>query len=309
MALRPISRIDGYSFPEEAWDVRGWTVRTEAGEEKVGRVDDMLLDRDGELRYLDVDLGLMKKHVLVPLDRAHADREAKTIWIEGLGKDRLEAAPEYALEPEALDESYERRLGAYYGEVPESVERTGTREAATGADSARGDTALDLRRMGHLEADYRIAGDDPRGWKVVTGEGHHVGKVSELLVAPGEMKARFLDVAVDEKELDLEPVDRHVLLPTERVRLDRASKKVVVSGLFAHDLADYPQYNGLPVAWNHAVRIRDFFDRGGVDGESPPDVPGGPPRPYGEAERSRRSALRHFYGPRRPSSGRHTREE
>jgi hypothetical protein len=116
MPLRPISRMDDYRFPTEAWDVRGWTVRAEVGDEKVGKVEDMLLDSDGRLRYLEVDLGLMKKHVLVPLEFAHADRDDEAVWIDGMSKEQLERVPEYAVEPESLDEGYERRLTAFYGD-------------------------------------------------------------------------------------------------------------------------------------------------------------------------------------------------
>jgi ribosomal 30S subunit maturation factor RimM len=293
MALRPISRIDDYAFPADAWDVRGWTVRTEVGDDKVGKVDDMLLDGSGSLRYLDVDLGFLKKHVLVPLEHAHADRESETVRIEGVSKERLESVPEYALDPESLDQGHEHRLAAVYGGA-----------ARSGAGGVRGasiepwpddDSELDLRRMDALEDDYRVAGEDPRGWDVVTADGKKVGEVAELLMDPGAMKARFLDVAVAEKKLELEPVDRHILLPSERVRLERAKKRVVVGGLFAGDVATYPQYGGLPVRSRTARELDSLFERVGSDeatrhqaGVEPGDEP------------ARDTALGHFY---RPSGG------
>jgi hypothetical protein len=258
MALRPISRMDGFEFPEGSRDVRGWTVRTAPDEKKAGRVEDMLLGADGQLRYLEVDLGLMKKHVLVPFERARADRDQETVWVEGVSKERLEEAPEYVMEPETLDQDYERRLHAYFGgTAPHPAEA-----AAGGAGDPS--APVELRRMADLEKNYQVGGDDPRGWKVVTGEGSKVGRVAELLVAPAEMKARYLDVAVDEDALKLEPVDRHILLPSDRVRLDHASKKVLVTGLLAPDLAEYPQYGGLPLAQGHARDIDGFFDRAGT---------------------------------------------
>ncbi len=297
MALRPISRVDAFEFPAGTWDVRGWTVRTASDDKKAGQVDDMLLGADGQLSYLEVDLGFMKKHVLIPLDQARADRERDTVWVEGVTKERLEEAPEYVMEPETLDESYERRLRAYYGGASrqgrgtEAGEVIQTGEADTGRVRAVREP-VELRRMADLEKEYEVGGDDPRGWKVVTGEGETVGRVSELLVATGEMKARYLDVAVDEKTLALEPVDRHVLLPSERVRLDHGSKKVVVAGLLAPDLAEYPQYGGLPLTQNHALAVDDFFERAGTGGggHSPSE------------ERSRTDAVdvhapaRRFYG-------------
>jgi photosynthetic reaction center H subunit len=261
MALRPISRIDDYTFPAEAWDVRGWTVRTEVGDDKVGKVDDMLLDGSGSLRYLDVDLGFLKKHVLVPLEHAHADRESETVRIEGFSKDQLESVPEYALDPESLDDGYERRLAAVYG----GRARSGVEGGASLEPWPDDDSELDLRRMEALEGDYRVAGEDPRGWDVLTADGKKVGEVAELLMDPGAMKARFLDVAVDEKKLELEPVDRHILLPAERVRLERGKKRVVVGGLFAGDVASYPQYGGLPVRSRTARELDVVFERVGSE--------------------------------------------
>ena len=255
MALRPISRLTDYRFPEGVPDVRGWKVRTADSDEKVGRVADLLLDSNGRLRYLDVDLGFLKKHVLVPLERARTNGEEKVVRLEGLTARDLEDVPEYALDPETLDEDYERRLDAIYG---------GTRASSEGrllAPDDDGDGPLELRRMTELEDDYQVAGDDPRGWKVVTGDGRVVGRVAELLMEPARMKARFLDVVVDEDELELEPVDRHILLPSDRVRLDRSGKAVVASGLMAGDLGDYPQYGGLPLTRKVSRDLDRVFDR------------------------------------------------
>jgi ribosomal 30S subunit maturation factor RimM len=286
MALRPISRIDGYEFPPEAWDVRGWTVRAEVGDEKVGKVEDMLLDGSGRLRYLEVDLGLMKKHILVPLDRAFAERETETVRIEGMTKEKVEEVPEYAVDPESLDDGYERRLAAVYGGAPGAY---GSGSVDAGVDDEH---ELELRRMDTLEKEYQVAGADPRGWAVVSADGTKVGEVAELLMDPGAMKARFLDVSVDEKKLELEPVDRHILLPAERVRLERNKKRVVVGGLLAGDIGRYPHYGGLPVRAGTARELDTFFERAGAEDRNlgvnlaDPVGPGG----------SRDESLRRFYG-------------
>lgn len=305
MALRPLSRVESFEFPEHTWDVRGWTVRTEAGDEKVGRVDEMLLDHSGTLRYLDVDLGFLKKHVLVPLDHAHADRERETVWIEGLGKEGLEKVPEYRVDPEALGEDYERRLDALYGGTAASRH---TRVVAPEEDP---DAELSLRRMGDLEEDYRVASEDPRGWKVITAEGDTVGEVVELLMEPAAMKARFLDVAIREKKLDLEPVDRHILLPADRVRLDRSGKKVLVSGLLAQDMGDYPQYGGLPVTRRWTRELDAVFDRAaGADDRGSRDRESEGVRERHDPNHWRTSTLRHFYrSPRRESTNPRDEEE
>jgi ribosomal 30S subunit maturation factor RimM len=284
MALRPISRVDGYTFPSEGWDVRGWEVRTAGSDEKVGKVEDLLLDGSGSLRYLEVDLGFRKKHVLVPLERAHAELEAETVRVEGMTKEELEAVPEYALDPETLDADYERRLAAVYGTRSEPSVTTRGFEPPPGDDSV-----LDLRRMETLEDEYQVAADDPRGWEVVTGDGKVVGKVSELLMDPGAMKARYLDVAVAEKKLELERVDRHILLPANRVRLERSRKRVVVGGLLSGDIGVYPQYGGLPLHERSAWELETFFERVGTEsGRSPADAGPG-------AGSSPDSTLRNFF--------------
>lgn len=286
MALRPISRVDDYEFPPEAWDVRGWTVRTEVGDEKVGKVEDMLLDQNGRLRYLEVDLGMMRKHVLVPLEHARAERDSETVRIEGMSKKQLEKVPEYALDPESLDEGYERRLAGVYGDA---IPASDARPLDTGTDDNR---ELELRRMEGLEGDYQVAGTDPRGWDVVTADGMKVGEVEELLMDPAAMKARFLDVSVDEKKLDLEPVDRHILLPAERVRLERNKKRVVVGGLLAGDVARYPQYAGLPVRSGAVRELDTFFERPGTGVSEAGREAADTARPGDWAD----SSLRHFYG-------------
>ena len=63
-------------FPEvlRAREFQGWEVVDRAGD-KVGAVKDMLIDRRGTVRYLDVEFGLPRKHVLIP--------EAQLEWGDG----------------------------------------------------------------------------------------------------------------------------------------------------------------------------------------------------------------------------------
>lgn len=256
MRLIPVSRAEGYDFPAETFDVRGWEVRTALDREKVGKVDDVLIDEGGRPRYLDVDLGLFKKHVLVPLGQARVDGRDDVIWVDGLARDQFEHIPEYTNDPRIISADYERRLGDVY------------REATLTHDSDRldpitGDETAEVRRLARLSdlGEYRVAkGDtDPRGWDVVTGDGQHVGKVTELIVDTKNYEARYLDTDVDEKKLDLERVDRHILVPVDAARLDRAKKNVVLDSLFAKDVANVPLYSGLPLTSDTEQEIRAAY--------------------------------------------------
>jgi sporulation protein YlmC with PRC-barrel domain len=235
-----LSRRAPAHLPDGAYDVRGWEVRTEVDGEKVGKVDDMLVDDQDRPRYLNVKLGIFRRNVLVPLSAAHADPSTQVIWIEQLDRERLKNVPEYVDDVSLISPEYEERLLQEY--------RSLSRERGT-ADRRDGDEPLPrLARLSDL-GDFRVAKGvtDPRGWKLVAGDGHAMGEVKELIVDAAALTARYLDVEIDEDKLDLEPLNRHILIPAERVRLDRKSKHVVVDGLFARDMRDYPMYQGLPL--------------------------------------------------------------
>lgn len=284
MALRSISRIEGYTFPEGAWDVRGWRVRTGEDRHKVGKVDDMLVDESGTPRYLDVDLGLRRKHVLLPLEYARADAAEKVVWVDRMTRERFREVPPFALEPEVLNEDFERRLDAVYGGAAARKEPE--------LPPISGGGTLELRRLGDKD-EYQTTGDDPRGWKVLTADGTEVGKVSGLLIDPSLMQGRFLDVTLDEKTLGLERVDRHILIPVNRTRLSSRRKRVVVGGLFVVDMADYPQYTGLPVSRAAERDIEMLFAHAGTEELLTPETA---PEPTTQPD-WRITTLRRFYGP------------
>ena len=300
MRYVPVSKAEGYDFPRDTFDVRGWEVRTALDREQVGKVDDVLIDDGGRPHYLDVNLGLFKKHVLVPLSQARVDSRDDVVWVDGLARDQFEHVPEYTRDPRVVSSDYERRLGEVYrDETMRSTHPDETVDETTGEQGG----VRRLARLADLQ-EFRVAkGDtDPRGWDVITGDGHRIGKVSELIVDRRTMEARYLDADVDEKKLELERVDRHILVPVDAARLDRGKKNVVVDGLFSKDLASVPVYSGLPLTSDTEQRIREAFraspsrpvsDTGGVREES--------------VER-REEDTRHidrFYGSRRerPSAG------
>lgn len=249
MALIPLSKLDPSRLHPDTFDVRGWEVRSEADDDKVGSVDDILLDASGMPHLLDVNLGVFKKHVLVPLGQAWADASRRVVWIEGVGKEDVERMPDYDQDPDLVTPEFERRLADDYS------------AAAQGA--LRRDRSPAPVRLARLDAldDFRISkgNGDPRGWTVMGGDGAKLGKVSDLIVDQEAMRVKYLDVDVEEEKLDLEVVDRHVLMPVECARLEHKGKKVIMDGLFARDLSSYPVYSGLPLAKGIEEQIRQRF--------------------------------------------------
>lgn len=299
MALIPLSKSDPTHLHPDAFDVRAWEVRTEADDDKVGSVDDVLMDSDGTPHLLDVDLGMLSRHVLVPLSQAWADASRRVVWIEGLCKDDLKRMPSYDHHPDALTAEFEGKLVDDYAAIA-----TGAARRKSGARTATNDRFL---RLGKGKEFHVAKGSsDPRGWKVLGGDGAKLGKVTELIVDREHLSVRYLDVDVDEAKLKLEQIDRHVLVPVERARLDHKHKAVLLDGLFGRDLATYPVFTGLPLAKGleeditgrfrgHEVRSHGWVDgaarrffgggrRGASTSAAPqPGAPSGRPAPPASA--------------------------
>jgi hypothetical protein len=240
MALIPLSKSDPTHLHPDAFDVRGWEVRSEVDDDKVGSVDDVLMDSSGTPHLLDVDLGALSRHVLVPLSQAWADASRRVVWIEGLAKADLKKMPSYDHRPDALTAEFESKLVDDYHTVAEGAARR--KATAKPADGRF------VRLAKGKEFHISKGSSDPRGWKVLGGDGAKLGKVVELIVDQEDMRVRYLDVDIDEGKLKLEKIDRHVLLPVERARLDHKHKSVIMDGLFARDLPTYPVFTGLPLA-------------------------------------------------------------
>ena len=117
MAYSAISQHQSARFPDELSDVRGYEVRTRDGDEKVGRVEDLICTTDGRIRYLDVDLGgfFNQRHVALPVGSAQVDRANDVVWITGMTKDQIKALPDYDGDASRIDDSYESRVRGVYG--------------------------------------------------------------------------------------------------------------------------------------------------------------------------------------------------
>lgn len=254
MALISVARRKDPAFPPGTLDMRGWTVRTQLDDERIGKVDDMIVDAEGRPHFLDVDLGMFDQHVLVPVGRVRPSAGDEVVWVQGIRKEQLEHVPEYALDPETLTSAYERRLI----EVWDRLSGSPVTEPASVPPVETGRS--EYARLSAME-EYRVASADadPRGWTVVAGDGKKIGEVKELIVDTASMSARYLDCDIDEKALDLEPVDRHVLIPVRRARLDGDHRKVIVDGVFSTDVHRYPVYGGLPLEPALERRIDEVF--------------------------------------------------
>jgi len=270
MPLRALSESGDQTFRGGSYDVRGWEVRTRVDDEKVGKVDDVLVDETGIARYLDVDLGLLEKHVLLPIGQASTDAADERVWVPGMTRDQFERIPEWHRDVDRLDTEYETRLGEAYGGVygsdryyerPEYTAGWARGRRREPASANVGTTHARLRRLGELH-DYEVADHDPdpRGWSVHTSDGRTVGKVNELVVDAAAMKTRYLEVELDASELGLESRERRILVPVGYARLETDDHRVVLDSFAADDLAAMPTQTG-EIERGYEDDVRTRFDR------------------------------------------------
>ncbi len=228
-------------------DLVGLDVIDSSGE-RVGTVADLLIDRNGTLRFLDIGLGMLKNHVLLPVETVDW-HNVEALVVHKWSRDQVRSLPAY--DPDvpltrALLDEMALAHPRYYG-----GEQASRNVAAPG----------DARIVPLKDAkDFRLAKGAPnlRGWNVFGADGERVGQVTEMLVDPESAKVRYLDVDLAD-DLFLLKEDRHVLIPTDFVELRERGKDVWVEGLNASEVAQLPAYTGGPVDPVMADRVRLVF--------------------------------------------------
>ena len=88
--------------------------------EKIGAVDDFLVDERGKFRYFVIDAGgwLSDKKVLLPIGRSRIDYDNKRVYADNLTKAQLQSLPEY-IDEMAVDDDYEEQVrGVYRAPMP-----------------------------------------------------------------------------------------------------------------------------------------------------------------------------------------------
>lgn len=258
MGFTALSDRKNYEFPPATVDVRGWEVRTGLDDEDIGKVDDVIVDDADTPRYLDVDLGLFKKHVLIPLGRARADGTQDIVWVTGMTARQFEVIPKYEGDPQKIGDDYEGRLRDAYESARTTGDDFSNKQRLRDEELSRsGGRLADIDDLD----DIAVAGHsaDPRGWEVFTSDGREIGKVKNLIVDTAASKVRYLETALDRKVLDLDD-DRRTLVPAEAARLERSEKKVVLDGLTAADATSFPAFDGLPLANDAELTFREPFE-------------------------------------------------
>jgi photosynthetic reaction center H subunit len=258
MTLHRISDREDPAGGAGAVNARGWEVRTRVDDEDVGKVKDVLVEDTGEARYLDVDLGVFRKRVLVPVERVTTDSVEEVVWVDGFDKDGFERIPEYDGDVAKLNADYRAGLLQDYSAAEASMgtsartgavysDRESDEDAAERAEEIRtaspaGDSQL--ARVGEL-SDYEVADHHPdiRGWDVVASDDRKIGDVKELIADTTAMKVRYLDIELDSDHRRSDEESR-VLVPIEHARLIEDDDVVRLDAVASHQARDIPTHRG-----------------------------------------------------------------
>lgn len=114
MPLHRIKDFDSdYRRHFDNQDILGFDLYS--GKEKVGSIDDLLVDDQGKFRYLVINTGawIFGKKIMLPMGLAHIDFQNHRVQTDGLTRSQVENLPEYK-DNMVVDYDQEERLrGAY----------------------------------------------------------------------------------------------------------------------------------------------------------------------------------------------------
>lgn len=116
MALLKIKDFDpNYRDTFGGHDLKDLEVYSDVNNEKIGTVNDLLVDQQGHFRYFVLDLGFwgFGKKVLLPVGRSQVDSEGRFIRALGFTKNQAENLPEFS-EKLKIDHDYEERVRGNY---------------------------------------------------------------------------------------------------------------------------------------------------------------------------------------------------
>jgi len=144
-------RLDRFypNYREELFDgedIRGLPIYAGRTDEKIGTIDNVLVDAEGRFRYFIIDTGfwIFGKKVLLPVGQCQIDESAERIYATGLRtKQQAEELPEYH-DHMQVDDRYEDRVSQVYRAPMQPLEASEPLESPVPVDpvepaASRGD--------------------------------------------------------------------------------------------------------------------------------------------------------------------------
>lgn len=178
-----------------------------SGNDKIGSVEDVLVDDDGQFRYLVINTGIwvFGKKVLLPLGSARIDYHNRRVYAKSLTKEQVENLPEYD-ENTVVDYGHEEQVRNVYR--PTAMDRAGSAIAAPEREAA-----LDYNRDTYS---YR---NDPSLYDLNDEDHQSLRLYQERLVA-SKTRRKAGEVTIG-KHVETETAQVSVPVEKERVVIER----------------------------------------------------------------------------------------
>ena len=187
----------------DAEDIKKFSVYAQ-GDEKVGSVDDILVDEQtGRFRYFVVDTGfwVFGKKVLLPVGMARVDYTDRRVYVSGLTKEQVENLPDFK-DLEKVDYDYEEEVRGVY------------RPMAATDSVTQGQTQTYDRNTYNYE-------QEPSLYNVSDRDGQTLRLYEERLIANKERR-KAAEVAIG-KRVETETARVAVPVEKERVVIERTT--------------------------------------------------------------------------------------
>ena len=235
MALHKIKDFDpDYSQHFDDRDVKDMDLYV--ADEKVGSVDDILVDDNGQFRYLVINTGvwILGKKVLLPIGRAQIDYDRQRVYCQNLTKAQVEALPELTEETTVDYEHEEQVRGVYRASMPakqpptmDTMGGTATIPVTTGASMLSVEDGY-VEQEGYVYDRDTYSHDKEPDLYAMNEDNHPSFKLYEERLVAGKQRQKTGD-AVISKRIETETAQASVPIEKERVVIER----VPVSGATA----------------------------------------------------------------------------
>ncbi|MEA5566227.1 DUF2382 domain-containing protein [Anabaena sp. UHCC 0399] len=219
MVLYKLEDFDpNYRDTLQGEDIKGLGVYTERNNEKIGTVNDVLVDDDGHFRYLIVDLGfwIFGKKVLLPVGRTRIDHGTDRVYAVGMTREQAENLPEFD-ERLNLDHDYEERVRGVYRNPSYRTQPLDTStplETRTPVEAPLGTTPAHTRDTYRYEQEPSLYGlHEPH---------HETMKLYEERLIASKRRQKTGDVTVG-KHVETETARVAVPVERERVIVERVT--------------------------------------------------------------------------------------
>ena len=219
MALHRIKDFDpDYQMHFDDHDFRGLDLY--AGSDKIGSVDDVLVDDEGQLRYLVINTGvwILGKKVLFPIGRARIDYERDRVYADNLTKAQVEALPEFTNDVTVDYQHEEKVRGVYRGTTQSAAQPVAAGYIATDNVSPDSTQDLNVGYEGYDRDSYKY--EKEPDLYALTDQNHPNLKLYEERLVTGKTRQKAGE-AVISKRVETETARASVAIEKERIVVER----------------------------------------------------------------------------------------